>query len=382
MAKLVDFVIPDLPNGLGDVSLIFPLAIIGLSILLEWKQMVFVISIYIFGFVWLNPHMFIPGIEYVTKMKNVVGVYFLDYVIPVLALSSPALFKGNKLKIILISIIIKYTSHVCSGLVFWSDYAWSGWAPITYSIIANLIVCGPLFIIAIPYSILLQRSSKNIIVQNGYVNNSYKIKKDGKYYQKRVPKINVANWSNEKLVYMKLGINIEYNERTGEYTKEWIKGKNVRVWTSRKAQCLRESINEFHNIDKSDIIEHNWLEVSKYKEHISSEVWNEFTKLVQSFDNHKKVLSHNDINKRNVLWKNNKIILIDFEWTRVNSEYFDYAQFEIAEGKRILPKTMDEKIYDNVLRATLIYCYLWTFSMEDSKKIIRLRTKYNKLLNN
>lgn len=221
--------------------------------------------------------------------------------------------------------------------------------------------------------------NNEVLIYDGYVNDSFLITIDGKKYQKRVPKIKVANWENEEKVYEKMGIPVEFKEN-GVFIKEWIEGHTVETWNEEKLISLQNEIRNMHSKSHVDIIEHDWLIVSEFKNRIPEILWDDFLNKVSEIKKHTKVLSHNDINKNNVIWDGKKITLIDFEWARANSVYFDYAQFEVAEGTNIMPINLDINIYKDVKKAIIIFNYLWTFSLKDSEKIIRLRNEYEKML--
>lgn len=227
---------------------------------------------------------------------------------------------------------------------------------------------------------LLIKNKKHII-QDGYVNDSFKVKKNGQYYQKRVPKLSIADWENEKNVYRNLNINVEFEEN-GVFYKPWVKGNVVKGWNRVKIDSLREKIQLFHKGSTKDIISHKWDEYNEYGKNINEDIFRKYILDVSKMNKTKLVLSHNDINRHNVLWDKKEITLIDFEWSRLNNEYFDYAQFEIAEGFKILPSNMNHKEYDLVLRSTLVFSLLWTYSMPNSNKVIKLRKKYLKMIEN
>lgn len=249
---------------------------------------------------------------------------------------------------------------------------------ITYSFIGNGIRYLFLLITATTIISILIKNKKHI-VQDGYVNDSFKVRINGKYYQKRVPKFSIADWDNEKNVYKNLGINVDFKEN-GVFYKPWVDGKTVKRWNRAKIDSLRAGIQTFHKTPTKGIIEHDWSSYNEYKNEIRSDIYDAFLVDVKNIDKTKKVLSHNDINRNNVLWDGNKITLIDFEWSRINTKYFDYAQFEVAEGINILPKNMDENKYQIVLRMTIVYSLLWTYSMPDSDKLIKLRKKYLRMI--
>ena len=66
----------------------------------------------------------------------------LDYILPSMLLGVSGLFDcKNKNKIFigcLLAVLLKETSHILSGCIYFAEYAWDGWNPIAYSIVYNL----------------------------------------------------------------------------------------------------------------------------------------------------------------------------------------------------------------------------------------------------
>jgi len=64
------------------------------------------------------------------------------------------------------------------------------------------------------------------------------------------------------------------------------------------------------------------------------------------------VLSHNDLNIKNILWHKNKVIFLDFEYTAVNDCYFDLASISVEfnlseiEDIAILDSYFGDEFYD------------------------------------
>lgn len=174
IAKVLEVALPDLPAGLGEYIPLFDFIII-LSILVFSKWEVLTASlIYLLAIVWLGPSIFISGILWVDTLKVKLFVYMLDYFLPCIFLISIAFFIKSKTgfwktyMLIITSIFAMYLSHVLSGVLFWSSYAWSGWGPIAYSVVANgpklLIMCAmSLPILKIGYAI-----RKSIVRGNVY----------------------------------------------------------------------------------------------------------------------------------------------------------------------------------------------------------------------
>ena len=111
---------------------------------------------------------------------------------------------------------------------------------VLYSFVGNGIRFLFLVITGTTVISLLIKNKKHII-QDGYVNDSFKVKKNGQYYQKRVPKLSIADWENEKNVYRNLNINVEFEEN-GVFYKPWVKGNVVKSWNGAKIDSLRDKI--------------------------------------------------------------------------------------------------------------------------------------------
>lgn len=68
--------------------------------------------------------------------------FLLDYILPTMLLGVSGLFGSETKKKVflgcLIAVLLKETSHILSGCVFFGEYAWEGWNPILYSMVYNL----------------------------------------------------------------------------------------------------------------------------------------------------------------------------------------------------------------------------------------------------
>lgn len=155
VCELISYVLPKLPNGLGSWFILFYLVIIIYSFTLGIYNTVFLGIVYYGVLAWTAPAIFISGITYVKTWQYIFGIYFLDYIIPFLALAfSSLLFRFRQyfylaLLNTILMILLSYFSHVMSGILFWSAYAWIGWSAITYSIASNAISSGILLFSAI-----------------------------------------------------------------------------------------------------------------------------------------------------------------------------------------------------------------------------------------
>lgn len=146
VAKFVQKFIPDLPNGLGDVTVLMEVLIILSSLVVGWWRTAIAVLIYIGLFAWLDISTFMGGLLWVDKTSDKFWIYLLDYLIPLLAISLAGLFKNKNIfwniANVIIVITINYGAHVISGVVFWGSYAWSGWGATAYSFAANAIRNG------------------------------------------------------------------------------------------------------------------------------------------------------------------------------------------------------------------------------------------------
>lgn len=65
----------------------------------------------------------------------------LDYILPTMLLGFSGLFGNENKKNIIIgcilAVLLRQVSHVLSGYVYFSEYAWEGWNPLAYSIVYN-----------------------------------------------------------------------------------------------------------------------------------------------------------------------------------------------------------------------------------------------------
>ncbi len=151
LSKLNPEIMPGLKIELMDVIVVVSSLIFGAV------RTAIAISIFYFIIAWISPSHFISGITWVHGSSKIVGVYFLDYIIPHLIVAIvPSLFIlwKNKLSPIVFSFIAVWMSlifHIGSGVLFWSSYAWNGWGPVSYSIAANCLVYSA----ALPLSVVL-----------------------------------------------------------------------------------------------------------------------------------------------------------------------------------------------------------------------------------
>ncbi len=155
VSKLIAYPIPDLPNGLGNIFVLFEVIIIAFSFIFGVTKTLIVGIIYYGIIAWIGQPFFMREVTYVRGFENIIGVYFLDYLIPfVLLACSSVIYQKNPryyMAILMTTLMVfsAYWSSVISGIIFWGSYSWNGWSVITYSIVANAIRYGVLMFVSI-----------------------------------------------------------------------------------------------------------------------------------------------------------------------------------------------------------------------------------------
>lgn len=225
----------------------------------------------------------------------------------------------------------------------------------------------------------------------GYTNKSFLITTNQKVkYQVRIAKNNkIIDRSVEYKISKLINNNqFVYRDEYGNMIKKWIEGYNPKFIFNKKQLLnkLIKAILEVHSndINKIDIPKHDYLiyiddEVkSKYQD------WtNLYLKIIDKSKDLQLVLSHNDINPLNMIYTKHtkEIVLIDYEWARINNRYFDLSGFFITSKLNIKWLKYISEIYPNIEYQTLLefcfvsayFSYLWTFKVTESKKILKLR---------
>ncbi len=160
-SKFIAYPIPSLPNGLGNIFVMFEILIILFSFTLGFTRTIIVGAIFYGIIVWIGLPFFMAEILSVKDPLSFAGVYFLDYVIPFICYASSGViyrkFPSYYVAIInvTVAVICAYLSSVTSGVIFWGAYAWKGWSVVAYSFAANgirygsLLFTADMFIIAI-----------------------------------------------------------------------------------------------------------------------------------------------------------------------------------------------------------------------------------------
>ena len=196
--------------------------------------------------------------------------------------------------------------------------------------------------------------------------------------------------------------NILYDCENGDQIRESLPVcmpsiKQIR--TKKFLKLLAHKIRKFHsiNVKGSNLKPMNYHLYDSFINCAESEYGNMFYSILDKYKNMPLVFSHNDLTIWNIIYdeKKSNVSLIDFEWSGLNNEIFDIANFIRDVDLRGTPlekyflKEYDPKLsVDDVtpfVYVSSFFSYLWTFTIEPKPHIIRYRksvwTKVNKLYN-
>ncbi|WKX02755.1 hypothetical protein [Candidatus Mycoplasma mahonii] len=219
---------------------------------------------------------------------------------------------------------------------------------------------------------ILKDKTTTKIIRKGYLNTVYK--QDDLYI--REPKEVKSNLENEVKIFNALNIKTRLNN-SGVMTRSWINGETIVKWTSPILNLVKEKIEELHKLHIDGLSVHDWTKYDKWLAKLPMEYLSDFKNKRNLLKNYNHVVSHNDLNKENMLINKGKITFIDYEWSNMNVELFDYVQFYVTEGELLVKKSNE---FNELLFVSLCYFYLWTFDVPKSNFVLHLRAKYKKML--
>ncbi|MDE6472901.1 MAG: phosphotransferase [Ureaplasma sp.] len=232
-------------------------------------------------------------------------------------------------------------------------------------------------------------------INQGFTNSTYLIKINKQKYQIRIgDNNNIVDRVNEfnTLNNLKHSLYVFYDVNNGNSIKKWIEVNNLKhkIISYKIINLINQEILLLHKTKiENEILEFNpfvFYELSKNK--LDIKYLELYTELINKNKHLTKVLSHNDISLVNIIYHKNKVYLIDFEWTRLNNYYWDYANF-IREADLSLKKikywtkinnSLELKTLIEFLYLTTCYAMQWTYATSENKKLIKYRKKTFKKL--
>lgn len=165
---------------------------------------------------------------------------------------------------------------------------------------------------------------------------------------------------------------------------KFLKGTHKNRLNKKELKNLIKSLKKLHNIkiDSKKIDLKNELE--KYKNLKNEEVKKSLRICKKEFKNLKKfkktiVLCHNDLNPKNILFRENRVNFIDWEYAGLNDCFFDLAticyEFKLneKEEKYLLKNYLDKWTKKDILKLKSyikIYehiCKLWFINLSKNK---------------
>lgn len=241
---------------------------------------------------------------------------------------------------------------------------------------------------------------------NGYTNKSFKIKTiKGTYIVRLGSSDKLLHRNNEYYVYQiiknkKYCDLIYFDIKTGNQIRKWIDGilPNHQVMHSYHFyDLLIKEIKYFHNIKKSKLknIEiNNFFEYDNLIPNKDKKYKDLAHQLINYYQHNKATFSHNDLTPWNMIYnkQTDSLFFIDYEWSRMNYEYFDLANF-IREAKihntkyeqyfiNNFDKSFTHKDITRFIFISCYYSYAWSFSMKPYKNIVAYRNKVYKIMLN
>lgn len=231
-------------------------------------------------------------------------------------------------------------------------------------------------------------------IHRGYTNFSYIVLfENGKKYQVRLPHCgSLINRKNEYTILSLLDDKnfIYFDTKTGIAVKKWIEGKNPKIsaWRQwKQVDQLFSTIKKIHSLNipadaKFKKIDYDSYNDNLYRLKLSYQT--KYLSIVDQIRTEPVVINHTDINRENiVVGDDGKLHIIDYEWTGLANDYWDYANF-IRESRILWYPNVDWKKYINnfdmrklkeFIFVSSVFAYLWTWKMEQTPRIKKYRKR-------
>ncbi len=251
-----------------------------------------------------------------------------------------------------------------------------------------------------------EKMIKSITIQSqGWTNKVFlfNLKNNEKYIVRIATVDKLLKRDSEIAVLKLLSNNNELNfvfidNKTGDFIKKYIEGKMATKSIVRKPEFLKllaYKLRKLHNIriPKNLPIEENDIHLyDQYNKNIEFKYKKKFDSILEKHQQLKKCICHHDLTPWNIIYnaKKHSLSLIDFEWSRIDTPYFDLANFiretniHNTKYEKIFlsayGKKTDHLIVTDYLFISAYFSYLWTYSVKAYKHILKYRTKMLKLI--
>lgn len=215
------------------------------------------------------------------------------------------------------------------------------------------------------------------VIHQGYTNNNWLIKTNDGTFILRTPikRHDFVNEFNAYQNYQKIKF-YEFDQKNGIYIKPFLVAEHPQLGNKKHLELIIDEIQQVHcKKVKHKIKQQDWFEWIEYNV-LDSKVLSYFYKINNKIKNDPKVFTHHDLNAANILVNNNDVFLIDWEWARLDSPYFDFATLALNEhvDEKLLIKyaNLDEKRLDYYKFMILVFSHMWCIYM-NTKQTLQLK---------
>lgn len=194
---------------------------------------------------------------------------------------------------------------------------------------------------------------------------------------------------------------IYYDQTNGNSIRKWFSGYNPELKDIDETflKKLIQLVEKLHHVDLNHVLiqdiipQDNFCFIKKFEKKINTYVnriyIDKYLELIQKYKNLSNCLSHNDLSLLNLIFnpKNYDLKLIDFEWSRLNNAYWDYANFiresrlnfELSQRLAKLAK-LDWLILRDHIYICTCFAVQWALSMPKDKNVYQYFLKTYDLL--
>ncbi len=215
------------------------------------------------------------------------------------------------------------------------------------------------------------------VIHQGYTNNNCLIKTINGSYILRTPikSHDFVNEFNAYKNYQKIKF-YQFDQKSGVYIKPFLEAKHPQLSNKKHLQLIIDEVKQVHSKNITyPIKEQDWFEWIEYNV-LDSKVLSLFYKINNKIKNDPKSFTHHDLNQANILIKDNRVFLIDWEWARIDSPYFDFATLalndKVDEQLLIQYANLDAQKLDNYKFMILVFSHMWCIYM-NTKQTLQLK---------
>lgn len=235
--------------------------------------------------------------------------------------------------------------------------------------------------------------------KKGYLNDNYLVElKNNQNYVIRICKPNKLVNRQQEYAFME-AINfaseiLYYDTSTGNYIRRYyhdkIKAKSSKCYTY--LHQIIKKIAELHSYKQIQAINclYDFEMYVDLKKDCNDPFYLVYKQIITNLKNNhnlKLCLSHNDLNPANILATEKGVNFIDYEFSCLNYDYFDYGYFfkEIFLKNKTLIKLSKQYHWDYQWMLSFIYLttyisYAWSLQMPQTKAIMKYQKQMSKRL--